>query len=203
MLRDRGSAARAPFGRAVTLVQRAPVVQRLQEPPDVLDVRVAEGVVVVAPVHPLAQPDRLLRDHARGLGDELPAAGRECVQPVLLDLPLGVEPEISLDLDLDPEPLAVEPVLIALVEPLQRLVALEHVLVGAAPEMVDAEPVRRVRGLRPVEEAPVRPAAISLAEPVEDPRLLPPVENLLLEGGVVRVLRQRLEHELDSRQGLL
>ena len=201
VLRDGRAAARTPLRRAVALVQGAALVQRLEEAPDVLDVRVAEGVVVVAPVHPLAEPDRLTRDHPGRLRDELAAAPRELVEPVLLDLPLGVEAQIPLDLDLDPEPLAVETVLVALVEPLQRLVALEQVLVRATPEMVDAEAVGRVRGLRPVEEAPVRPAPVTLSEPLEDPLLLPPGEHLLLEGGVIRILRERLEHPADCRRG--
>jgi len=37
-------------------------------------------------------------------------------------------------------------------------------------------------------------AEIALPEPREDPRLLPPGEDLLLEGGVIRILRERLEH---------
>ena len=169
-------------------------MQRLQEPPDVLDVRVAEGVVVVAPVHPLPEPDRLFRDDARGFRDQLTAAAGEEIHPVLLDLALRVQPEISFDLDLDPEALAVEPVLIALIESLERLVTLEDVLVGAAPEVMDAEAVGRVRRLRAVEEAPMGAAEIALPEPREDPRLLPPGEDLLLEGGVIRILRERLEH---------
>jgi len=123
-------------------------------------------------------------------------SGGECVHPVLLDLALRVQPEVALDLDLDPEALAVESVLVALVEPLERLVALEDVLVRAAPEVMDAEAVGRVRRLRAVEEAPVGTAAIALPEPVEDPGLLPPGEDLLLEGGVIWILRQRLEHKV-------
>ena len=194
VLRDRRAAARAPLGRAVSLVQRAALVQCLQEPPDVLDVRVAEGVVVVPPVHPLAEPDRLTRDDARRLCDQLAATARELVDPVLLDLRLRVEAEFPLDLDLDPQPLTVEPVLVALVETLHRLVALEQILVRAAPEMVDAQPVGRVRRLRAVEEAPVRSASVAFAEPVEDPLLVPPGEDLLLEGGVIWILGERLEH---------
>src|SRR6185295_6964009 len=173
---------------------RAALVQRLQEPPDVLDVPVAERVVVVPPVHPLAEPDRLTRDDARRLCDQLTATTRELVDPVLLDLGLRVEAEIPLDLDLDPQPLTVEPVLVALVETPHRLVALEQILVRAAPEMVDAQPVGRVRRLRAVEEAPVSSAPVAFSQPVEDPLLVPPSEDLLLEGGVIWILGERLEH---------
>ena len=41
---------------------------------------------------------------------------RELGEAVLLDLALRVQPELALDPDLDPEPLAVEAVLVALVE---------------------------------------------------------------------------------------
>ena len=60
------------------------------------------------------------------------------VEAVLLDLPLGVQAELLLDADLDPQPLAVEAVLVALVEAAERLVALEDVLQRAAPGRVHA-----------------------------------------------------------------
>jgi hypothetical protein len=53
--------------------------------------------------------------------DPLFAALRELGEPVLLDFALRVEPELLLDLDLDPEALAVEAVLVALVEAAQAL----------------------------------------------------------------------------------
>src|SRR3972149_141460 len=73
-----------------------------------------------------------------------PAAPGDLGEPVLLDLLLRVEAELPLDAHLDPEALAVEPVLVPLVEASQRLVALEHVLERAPPRRVDAE--RLVRG---------------------------------------------------------
>ena len=67
-------------------------------------------------------------DHADVVRDPLLAALGELGEPVLLDLALRVEAERLLDLDLDPEALAVEAVLVALVVAAQRLVALEDVL---------------------------------------------------------------------------
>ena len=116
VLRERRAAARAPLGRAVAQVEPAALVHELQEPPDVLDVRVGEREVVVPPVHPLAEPLRAARSAPRRPDDLLAAAPRELREPVLLDLALRVEPELALDADLDPEPLAVEAVLVALVE---------------------------------------------------------------------------------------
>jgi thioredoxin 1 len=69
--------------------------------------------------------------------DALAAAPGELGEPVLLDLALRVEPERLLDLDLDPEALAVEPVLVALLEAAKRLVALEQVLQRPPPGVVD------------------------------------------------------------------
>jgi hypothetical protein len=61
------------------------------------------------------------------------------VEAVLLDLALRVQPELVLDADLDPQALAVEPVLVALVEAAQRLVALEDVLERPPPRRVQRE----------------------------------------------------------------
>ena len=87
----------------------------LEEAPDVFDVRVAEREVVAAPVHPLAEPLRALGDVRRRLDDDLAAAARELGEAELLDLALGVQAQLALDADLDPEALAVEAVLVALV----------------------------------------------------------------------------------------
>src|SRR3954452_15657540 len=155
----------------------------LEEAPDVGDVRVGKGVVVVAPIHPLAETLRPADQLLRRPGNLLPALAGELREPVLLNLTLGVETQLSLDPHLDPQALAVETVLVALVETAERLVALEDVLERAAPGGVDAE--RLVRRDRPVDEAPLRAAAVLLAQPVEDPLRFPPGENLLLDGRMV------------------
>ena len=54
---------------------------------------------------------------------------------------LVVKPELALDVDLDPQALAVEAVLVALVLAEHRVEALVEVLVGAAPGVVDAHRV--------------------------------------------------------------
>src|SRR5204863_8914296 len=74
VLRERRAAARAPLRRAMSLVEPAAPVRLGEEPPDVLDVRVREGQVVVAPVHPLTEPPRLLGHDADEPGDALLAA---------------------------------------------------------------------------------------------------------------------------------
>src|SRR6185437_1604005 len=103
-------------------------VDALEELPDVFDVRVAEREVVVAPVHPLAEALRTARQLRRVVRNRVAALLRKLVEAVLLDLGLRVEAELTLDTDLDPKALAIPAVLVALVESLQRLVALKDVL---------------------------------------------------------------------------
>ena len=110
--------------------------------------------------------------------DALLAALGELGEPVLLDLALRVEAELLLDLDLDPEALAVEAVLVALVVAAERLVALEHVL-EHAPEVLHAR--RAVRRDRPVHEAERRAAAVAVAQLEERPLVLPECEDVVLE----------------------
>ncbi len=197
VLGDRGPAARAPLGRAVGRVQPAALVDDLEEAPDVLDVRVREREVVGAPVHPLAEPLRAARELLGRPDDLLAAAAGELGEPVGLDLALRVEPELALDADLDPEALAVEAVLVALVEAAHRAVALEDVLEGAAPGGVDGEDL--VGRHRAVDEAPARPAAVALADALERAPLLPQVEDLELEARMVGLRRQPLERRSGHR----
>ena len=134
--RDGGSAARAPLGGPVPAVEPPALVHELEEAPDVFDVRIREGVVVVAPIHPLAEPLRPPDELLRRPGDLFPALTCELGEPVRLDLALRVEAEFPLDAHLNPEALTIEAVLVALVEATERLVALENVLQRAAPGRV-------------------------------------------------------------------
>ena len=125
------------------------------------------------------------------LGHALLAALCELGEAVLLDLALRVEPQRLLDLHLDPEALAVEAVLVALVEAAQRLVALEDVLERPAPRVVHAH--RVVRGDRAVDEAEPLAAAVLLAQLLERPLGIPAREHLPLERRVVGDTRKRRE----------
>ena len=194
VLGERGAAARAPLRRAMAHVEPVVLVHALQHPPDVLDVRVAEGEVVATPVHPLPEPDRAARDVRGRLDDHLATAARELREPELLDLALRVEAERALDADLDPEALAVEPVLVALVVAAHGLVALEDVLERPAPGRVHGELL--VRGHRAVDEAEAGTSPVLLPEAVEGPLALPEIEDLELERGVIGLVRKRLEHAL-------
>ena len=151
----------------------------------------------------MPEPLRLLGDHLGELGNALAAAGGELGEPVLLDVALRVQSERLLDLDLDPEALAVEPVLVALLVAAERLVALEDVLQRPAPGVVHAH--RVVRGDRAVDEAEARPAAVLLPEPVEGALCVPALEHGELEGRMVRDRRKRREpacHAVDSREAV-
>ena len=125
---------------------------------------------------------------SRELGDPLAAAIGELRQAVLLDLALRVEAERALHLHLHPQALAVEPVLVALVEAALRLVALEDVLQRPAPGVMNAH--RVVRRDRPVDEAEARAAAVLLPEALERRLRLPAREHLALEGWMVRDRRK-------------
>jgi hypothetical protein len=125
---------------------------------------------------------------AEGLDDDVAAAPRELGEPVLLDLPLRVQAQLTLDADLDPEPLAVEAVLIALMVAAERLVALEDVLQRAPPRRVDGKLL--VRGHRPVDEAELGAAAIQRAQLLKCALARPEREDLELERGVVGLVRQ-------------
>src|SRR5207249_3667318 len=121
--------------------------------------------VGAVPVHPITEADRLF-----GLG-----AG-EGVDPVfaklhefrdarlavaryeVLDIALALKAQFLFDLNLDPQALAVEAVLIALFVPGHGEVALEGVLVGPPPGVVDAH--RVIGSDRTVEERAARLAAI-------------------------------------------
>src|SRR5919204_543928 len=193
VLRERRAAARAPLRRAVAADEPPAIVHDLEEPPDVLDVGVAERVVVALPVHPL--PESLGRppELPGRPGDDLAAFGGELVEAVLLDLLLGVHAERLLDGDLDPQALAVPAVLVALVVAAQGLVAQEYVLERPPPGGVHAH--RLVRRHGAVEEAEPRPFGVLLAQPLEHALALPVLEDLLLEGG-------ELGHRGESREGL-
>ena len=199
VLRERRAAPGAPLGRAVTDVDPPPLVHQLQEAPDVLDVRVAERVVVRTPVHPLTEALRALRQLGRRPHDLLATPTRELGEAELLDLPLRVEPELAFDPDLDPEALAVESVLVALVVAPERLVALEHVLQRPSPRRMHREGL--VRGHGPVHEAELRAAGVLLAEPAERLFAVPPLQHVSLERVMIGLVRQGCEHASDSREG--
>src|SRR5439155_14940828 len=109
----------------------------------------------------------------------------ELGQAVGLDLALGVQAELAFHADLDPQALAVESVLVPLVEPAESPVPLEDVLQGPAPRGVDGQDL--VRGHRTIDEAPLRALTVELAKPLEGLVPSPPFQDLQLECGMVRL----------------
>ena len=193
LLGQAGAAPRAPGHHVRALVDPAALAAHLQEVPDRVVVLVGHREVRVVPVHPVAQPDRLPGLDVGVLSDAGLAQLHEPLDAELLDVALRFEAQLLLDLHLDPQPLAVEAVLVALAEPLHRLVALEQVLVGAAPGVVDAHGV--VRGDRTVDEREP-PVGVVVAAQVllHYPRVVPPLEYLPLHGRKVHLRVDRSEH---------
>ena len=148
-------------------------------------------LVRVVPVHPHAQADGLL-GLLRGVGQHaLLAQAHEGVDAVALDVPLAGVAQLPLDVDLDPQALAVEAVLPALVLAEHRVEALVEVLVGPPPGVVDGH--RVVGGDGPVEERP-RLVARVLRPQAQERRTLPPqVQDAVLLGREVGLGGKRTE----------
>src|SRR4030067_3822823 len=73
-----------------------------------VDVLVGHRVVGVVPIHPVAQANGLLRLDAGEPADPLLAALDEPGDAERFDVPLGLEAQFLLDLDLHPQPPAAE-----------------------------------------------------------------------------------------------
>ncbi len=174
---------------------------RGDEPGRVLRQQVAQPaqLVRVVPVHPHAEPDRLL-GLAGGVGeDALLAQAHELGDAVGLDVALAGETEILLDVDFDPESLAVEAVLIALVAAVHGPEALEEVLVGAAPGVMHAH--RVVCRDRPVEEAPALVARVLGSQAGKSAALTPQRQDLVLLGDEIGLGADGFEHDPQGKGG--
>ena len=197
VLRQAGAAPGTPRHHVRSLVDPAAPVTLLEEVPDRVVILVRHRVVGVVPVHPVPEPDRLARDRVGEPPDPRLAKLHEPVDAVLLDLALRLEAQVLLHLDLDPEPLAVEPVLVPLPVALHRPVAQEEVLVRPAPSVVDAHGV--VGGDGPVDEGvPGGGAVVSAPVLAWDVVLIPPRQHLLLKGREIDLRLNRTEHRLLS-----
>lgn len=178
LLGDTGAAARTPGHAVEALVDQATLVTLLEERPDGVVVLVRHGEVRVIPVHPVAETDGLVGLHLAEAQHALLAVVDELLETVVLDLFLGRESLLALDFYLDPQSLAVEAVLEALVESTHGVEALVDVFERAPPGVVDAH--RVVGGNRAVEERPMRLTAILLDQFLESVFTLPELEDLPL-----------------------
>src|SRR5215469_3343537 len=106
----------------------------------------------MVPVHPVTEPERLLRLHACEAQHPGLTSLDKLGDAVSFDVPLAFESEFLLDLDLHPQALTVEAVLVALPVPEHRVIPAEQILVRPAPRVVHAH--RVVCGDRTVEKRP-------------------------------------------------
>ena len=158
-------AARTVGRYAVVLVDETLIPQALEHPPRRFDV----GVVIgnVGGVH--------IQPHARTLGHRLPianvaedalaAAAIELLDAELLDLVLGGEAQLLLDLKLDRKAVGVPPAAADRTVAPHRLIAEDDILERARQHMVDAgASVRSGRALVEDEQRRIRANAIHLTE---------------------------------------
>ena len=160
--------------------------------PDRVVVLVGRREIGIVPVHPVAEPLRLLRLHTREGVHPLLAVLHEPADAVRLDVPLRSEAQVLFDLDFHPQALAVETVLVALLVALHRAPAEEQVFVRPAPGVVDTH--RIVRRDRPVDErVPFLGVLVPLQVALDDALIPPPVEQALLDRDEIDLRRHSPE----------
>jgi hypothetical protein len=169
----------------VALVEEPVVPQLAHEPPDGLDVVVGEGPVGVGRVDPHAGALGQRRPVLDVAADRGPAALVERLDAVGLDLVLGVQAELALDLELDGEAVAIPPALAGHVAAAHGLEAREQVLERPRPHVVQAR--LAVGGGRPLVEDPRLGALAQPADLLDDLALAPTGDRPFFEGGQVEV----------------
>ena len=191
MAADRGAAARAVRHDLVALVQQALVPDLPQDPPHRLDVVVGEGVVRVVHVDPEADALGEALPLLEVGGDALAAQLVELGDAVGLDLPLAVDAEAALDLELHRQAVRVPAGLARHAVAAHRLVAREEVLEDARDDVVRAGlAVGRRRPL--VEDVEGRVLA-ALEALLEDAVVLPELEDARVQRREVDARRDVLE----------
>ena len=160
----------------------------------------ATQLMRVVPVHPHSEPYRLLGLASRVCQDALLAEADEFGDAVGLDVALIGKAQVLLDVDLDPQPLAVEAVLVSLVAALHRPEPLEEILVGATPRVMDAH--RVVGRDRAVQEAPALTARVLGTQAGECPALTPDIEDLVLLRNEIRFGADWSKHRPRCSEGL-
>ncbi len=121
-----------------------------QERPDGIVIFVGEGIVVITPIHPVTKADRLFRLSFRERKDPFFTLFNERGDAICFDIALVLHAKIFFDLDLNPESLAIEAILIALLVALHGLKALIQIFIGSSPRVVNTH--RVVRGDRTIQE---------------------------------------------------
>src|SRR5204863_7591137 len=114
----------------MALVEPSLFLAELQDVPDVRDVQVGVREVRVLPIHPLAHPDGVFGDGARGSVDAGSAGVRDLSDPVRLVVALAFQNQLTLHVHIDPQALPVEDELVYLVASSYRIVPLLNLPVG-------------------------------------------------------------------------
>ena len=192
---ERRSTTRAVGHDLVALVEQVLLPELGERPPDRLDVVVVQGDVGVVEVDPeadpLGQPVPLLDV----LEDRLAAAPVELGDAVFLDLLLGGDPKLLLDLELDRQPVAVPARLARHPVAAHRAVARVDVLEDPREDVVRAG--LAVGRRRPLVEAPdLGPLAV-VERALEHVALAPARQHPLLQlgEGLLRVDGAEAGHE--------
>ena len=196
--------AAGAVGRAAVVLVDEPVVpELLEDPPAALDVVVVVGDVGVVHVGPEGDALGERLEVAHVAVDALAAPGVELVDAVGLDLGLGVQPQLLLDLDLDGQAVGVPAGLAGHAVAAHRLVAREQVLDDAGHDVVHTGTAVR-RGRAFVEDEEVVLGTLLDAAP-EDVVVAPEVENAGLEFGEAHARvdgSEELGHVRPPRRGL-
>ncbi len=152
--------------------------------------QIAQHVGVV-PVHPITEADGLLRLPGCLSQDARLALQNERREAIGLDVVLGFEAHFLLDLDLNPQALAVKAILIALLVAAHGPEPLPKILVGPAPSVVQAHGV--VGRDRSVDKGPMRRAFAQLVELFKRLGACPPLQDLALQFDEVTLRAHRFE----------
>jgi len=136
MAAQRRAAARTVRDDLLALVEQTLIPELAQDPPHRLDVVVGEGDIGVIQADPVGHPLGELLPLIDVAEDALAAFFIEGRHAVGLDLALVPQAKLLFDLDLDRQAMRVPAPLAQNVVAVHRLVAGEHVLVGAGQHMV-------------------------------------------------------------------
>ena len=193
MLRKPRPAARTPRHHIPALIQPALLMAGFEKMPDGIVILVRLRMIRIAPVHPIPQPDGLLRDNVGEPVNAPLAQIHELAHPKRLYIALGLKAQLLFHLHLDPQPLPVEPILKALVVPLHRPKAQEHILIRPPPGVM--HPHRIIGGNRPIDKriSPIGPLIARHILP-RYPPLLPPPQHLALHSHKIGLRINGIEH---------
>ena len=155
--------------------QPAALVANLQEMPYRSDVQIGIGEIGMIPIHPLTETLALFGDYAREFFNAVHALCGEFVDAVLNDVALDLDTEILLGLNLYPQALRIETVLILAGLTEHRVILDVHVLHRSAPGMVDTH--RVIGGDGTVEEAEAFAVFVLFDEFIETTVIFPELKH--------------------------